>query len=222
MKCRKSGAGLFWGIVLVLLGIGFFLGSANILNFNHLLANWWPAIFVIFALFKLFEGRPMSAMTWAFIGFALLVATTGVIQANFWQVFWPLILILIGLKILFHSHHHEQADTSDYADAFSIFGGSEKKAESQNFKNASLVSIFGGSKLDLRKSKLAETGGVVDVLVVFGGGEITVPKGMPVKIDTVAIFGGNDDKRTDAASIDGKPYLHIQGLIVFGGLEAKD
>jgi len=222
MNFSRSASSVFWGLILILSGVGFFLDSANVINFGDLVSGWWPTVIILFGLMKLLEGRLISALIWAIFGAVILLSTTGVINAGFWQIFWPLILILIGARILFRSDGFASKETADQVSAFSIFGAADRKSESENFKNANLISIFGGSKIDLRKSKLAVRGGGVDVLIIFGGGEIILPKDMPVKLDVFALFGGTEDKRSATPSIDGKPYLHIQGIVLFGGVEIKD
>lgn len=39
------------------------------------------------------------------IGVAFLLQNLGIITANFWQILWPLFIILIGLSIIFRRKH---------------------------------------------------------------------------------------------------------------------
>lgn len=221
---RKGSSGrLIFGLLFIIIGAGYLLNIAGFLNFNYLFGHWWPLLIVLFALLEFAFNRRKSAMLWGILGLVLLLSTTGVIKTGFWSIFWPLVLIVIGLDIIISVTHFGISEENDFVNAFSIFGASEKKAESKNFRGASLISIFGGSKVDLRNAKIAEKGATVDVLVLFGGSEIVVSKDTKVKLDTFALFGGSDDKRSDKIE-DGenKPTIRVQGIVLFGGVEVKD
>lgn len=205
-KSRNNG--LIWGSILILLGAGFLLQTMNIWDFGHVLSQGWPALIFIIAGAQYYAGKKKSALLWAIFALVLLLSTTNVLNVSFWSVFWPLILILIGLNFMLSNSILDSGDPHDHISAIAIFGGSEKKAESKNLLSANLISIFGGTKLDLRNAKLSEKGADAHIVALFGGSEIVVPKDMPVKIDVFALFGGSDDKRTEVVESKDKPYLY--------------
>ena len=61
-------------------------------------------------------------------------------------------------------------------DDVSIFGGGTKIISSDNFKGGNITAIFGGSEINLTGCKLANGDQVIDVLMIFGGSTIIVPK----------------------------------------------
>jgi predicted membrane protein len=152
------------------------------------------------------------------------------------QVFWPLVLIGIGLIIITRRSKHDSfgrqgrqsvgADGSletDYIDDVSIFGGGVKRYSTQNLKGGNVTAIFGGSELDLTSSQLSAEGTVVDTFTMFGGTKFIVPGSWQVKSEATSLFGGFTDKRhikPDEAVVSDKVLL-IKGVVIFGGVEIK-
>jgi hypothetical protein len=111
----------------------------------------------------------------------------------------------------------------DIIDDVAIFGGSEQKITSKNFKGGKISNIFGGSTFDLSDAELAPGRNVLDMFCLFGGSKIIVPAGWRVKIEVTAIFGGYNDKRRMPPKTDEvvERELVIRGVVIFGGGEIK-
>lgn len=222
---RKMGMGWLWGLVLILLGIGFLLNSLGISSAHDFLVAWWPVIFVIIGLGEIISGNSYNGTFWLIIGVVLGLFTTGAVSYNgdLWQIIWPLILILMGLRfILRPAFRMRVVSEENFTGSTAVFSGSNKKINSKDFKGSKVSAVFGGAKLDLRDATISKDGAVIDVSTVFGGIEILVPKKTPVKMDVAAIFGGHEDKR-DTSQIDEKlPTIVIRGEAIFGGVEIKD
>ena len=147
---------------------------------------------------------------------------------------WPLLLVLVGVYIIFgrkgnFRHSIESTDagqsknSNDYVESISIFGGSSKIVNSDNFKGGNIVSIFGGSEINLTNSKLAEGENNIEITAVFGGTTLIVPSDWNVELDVLPIFGGFGDKRMKDPNKkiqEGKKLL-IKGIVLFGGGEIK-
>jgi len=108
-------------------------------------------------------------------------------------------------------------------DEVSVFGGGDRVVTSQNFQGGRLVSVFGGSKINLMSAQLAEGQHVLDTLSVFGGTTLIVPAGWSVKVEVTSIFGGFSDKRERMPNLvyDQNRVLLIKGLAIFGGGDVK-
>jgi len=57
-----------------------------------------------------------------------------------------------------------------------------------------------------------------EVASVFGGLEILVPRGMPLRLDITPVFGGFSNQAVTAAPAGGQPCLEIKGAAVFGNI----
>jgi predicted membrane protein len=111
--------------------------------------------------------------------------------------------------------------SEDFIDATSIFGGVHKKMVSKNFKGGDIVTIMGGTEIDLSQ---ADFTGVarLDVTQVMGGTKIIVPAHWEVRTEVSAIFAGFEDKRQQPAVQNPDQVLIIDGTSIFGGIELKN
>lgn len=221
---NKSIDSVVWGFVLIALGVGFFLNSMGIMNFGQFFGTYWPVILLIIAVSEFIKGKFNSALIWAIIGIAFLLSSTKIINASAWDIIWPAIIIVIGLSILLKSSRRTEtrAEKGESVSATAAFSGNEKRVDSSNFRLGDINAIFGGVKIDLRKANIAKEGALIDALILFGGGEILLPKDTPIKLETFAAFGGVDDKRSQDKIDKNKKPVVIRGTVLFGGLEIKD
>jgi hypothetical protein len=111
--------------------------------------------------------------------------------------------------------------SDDFIDATSIFGGVHKKMVSKTFKGGDIVTIMGGTEIDLSQ---ADFTGIVrlDVTQVMGGTKIIVPAHWEVRTEVSAIFAGFEDKRQQPAIQNPDKILIIDGTSIFGGIELKN
>ena len=109
----------------------------------------------------------------------------------------------------------------------SVIGGARRTVVGPAFKRGEVVSVMGGSELDLRDATLAPGSEVtIDIFTLMGGGVIRVPEGWVVDVRAVPILGGIGDRRwsdstSSAAPQADAPRLVIEGSIIMGGLTIK-
>jgi hypothetical protein len=104
-----------------------------------------------------------------------------------------------------------------------IFGGSEQVYLDPVFRGGKISSVFGGVKLDLRRTTLPEGETWLRVESVFGGVEIDTPEEWNIEIRSESVFGGFVDKRLpprDGVYTEGRKLI-IKTSCVFGGGEIK-
>jgi hypothetical protein len=109
----------------------------------------------------------------------------------------------------------------DFIDATSIFGGVHKKMVSKTFKGGDIVTILGGTEIDLSQADFTGTARL-DVTQVMGGTKIIVPAHWEVRSEVTAIFAGFEDKRQQPAIQNPDKVLIIEGTSIFGGIELKN
>ncbi len=151
---------------------------------------------------------------------------------NFWQIFWPGMLILAGILVLFRHVLDKDPELQNrvltgehYIDEIAVFGGGDRVVTSQEFKGGKITTIFGGLNYNMLKAKLAPGENYIDVFCLFGGMKLIVPESWPVKIRVMSLFGGFSDKHryrmTENDSNDQSSQLVIKGIAIFGGGEIK-
>ncbi len=230
MEQKPLDKRLIVGVIIILAGAA--LLASNFTDYGYEIKRYilrWEMLLIGVGLISLFTNESK--------GFGIIVICVGAafyirsfidIDFNFWQLFWPSLLIILGLVIMFHhkSHRrfHKYGKTSvDVIDEVIIFGGTEKMIHSDNFQGGKLTSIFGGQKLIFTKAKLASGQNVLELFALFGGFELVIPEEWDVRVRITPVFGGIEDKRISNPSSLQKSdkELLITGTVVFGGGEIK-
>ena len=226
------------GALLIAAGGLLFLETFDIITFSlrYYIFSWKTLMIGIGVVLLANEERRNTGYILIGLGLAFWLPSFVDYNVRFSQVFFPLILIAVGLIILTRRGKQRRDDglghpfdnkTSnldmDYLDDISILGGGNKRIDSQNFKGGRITSIFGGSEIDLKDSKIAEEGCVIDVFTMFGGSKLIIPQDWKVKSDVLSLFGGFSDKRrTKPSDLDQTKTVIIKGFIMFGGVELKN
>ena len=223
METPKLHGRVIIGILLIILGALFVMRNYDLLDFPYEYFTW-EYFFILIGLLFFFLSRNKTA--------GVVLMAIGLF--NLVPELWPLLLVLIGLYIIFGRKGHcrssaervetgQSKDSNDYVESISIFGGGSKIVNSDNFKGGSIVSIFGGSEINLTNSKLAEGENNIEITAVFGGTTLIVPSDWNVELDVLPIFGGFGDKRMKDPNkkIQEGRKLLIKGIVLFGGGEIK-
>ncbi len=207
------------GVILVIIGAVFLIDN---LGYDIDLPWYvfrWPAVFIIIGIVNILSGNLRPAFIFFGLGVLFYLDVFGILPI--WD-FWPLILIIIGALFILKTGSIVKTDenSDEYFDEIAIFGGTDKKFNSQNFKGGKITSVFGGSKINLRGSQIANEASI-ELFCMFGGAEILVPDHWKVNMNATAIFGGLSDERTNI-SPEPTSTLHIKGFVMFGGGEMKN
>ena len=222
------------GIVFLTLGALLFADRLDIIPFawNKYIFTW-QSLLIGIGLISLAknESRTTGIVLIAIGGFFLTAKILG-FHYPIRYFFWPTVFVALGLIMIFQQGGRVRnskmgftrgTTDMDIIDDVAIFGGSEQKITSKNFKGGKISNIFGGSTFDLSDAELAPGRNVLDMFCLFGGSKIIVPAGWRVKIEVTAIFGGYNDKRRMPHKTDEvvERELVIRGVVIFGGGEIK-
>ena len=214
-------ARLFFGSVVVAVGVLLLLDNSGVLDAGKVLSTWWPVL-VIVGGFLTFIANPRHwqiPLIVVVVGTALLLLTTGVVDSL--NVVVPAVLILIGLfVILGRARPGRQVLDADRISSFNVFSGTEIASHSAEFKGGNIGALFGGAEIDLRDARLAP-GAALDVFAAFGGVEIRVPDGWQVLTRGFPIFGGFENATVKERLGPEAPILEVHATILFGGMEIK-
>lgn len=233
-KPHGNNARVVVGIVFLTLGALLFADRFDIIPFawNRYLFTW-QSLLIFLGLISLTkrESRATGMVLIAVGGFFLASRILGY-PFGIRYFFWPIVFVGLGLILILHrsgSMRHSKVGFTkgvidmDFIDDVAIFGGSEQKITSKNFRGGKISNIFGGSTFDMMDAELAPGQNVLDVFCLFGGSKIIVPSGWRVKVEVTSIFGGYNDKRRVAPRTDAENgrELVLRGVMIFGGGEIK-
>jgi hypothetical protein len=219
----------FWPVLLIGLGAAKALGYSRWGSGAHSFL-WGGALMVM--------------------GGLLLAQNFGYVRGDVWQVIWPVMLIFLGISFLFRrqwqgmippnvpgvsggwppnpgsgSGSTPGASVANVLNETTIFGGINRRIDSQEFEGGHLSAVFGGIEIDLSRANTKKDEIVIEADAVFGGIELRVPEKWRVTVQGAGIFGGYDDQThfSPTASADEKrPHLIMTGSAVFGGVTVKN
>ena len=214
-------------------GILFLLAGGLLLLRNFDMLSWqfenilfsWQMLLIAIGFISLSGRNYTSAIILFSIGLFFLIPDIFTFDINFVQIFWPTIIIIIGLSLLLRhgglkNKHFKKGVLEDVIDEVNVFGGGERIINSEFFEGGKITCIFGGSTVNLKNVKLKNGYAEVELTAIFGGAKLIVPDNWNVKVEATSIFGGINDKR--ALKIADEPSyetLVIRGAAIFGGGE---
>ena len=230
-KRPLHGGAILVGLILIAIGGLVLLANLDILPFNVDLAHWWPLILVVLGLVHLWNNRNIfdfSGLFLVLLGVVFLMATLEkIFWSDVWR-YWPAVLILLGISIVFKRNPlaipgsgHGTASSDPDVRVTNILAGTDRRIDSQEFKGGDVSNILGGTKLDLLQAKLAPGDWLLTVSTVLGGVEILVPRDWRIEVYPTNMLGGVDD-HTRQAPAAGGGKLVIKASALLGGIEIKN
>ncbi|WP_435360870.1 LiaF transmembrane domain-containing protein [Haloarchaeobius sp. DFWS5] len=220
------------GGVVVLFGVLLLLSTTGTYETEQLW-QFVPSVFVLLGVWAIAQSRGANL-----VGPAVLILVAGAVQLaaldlvteDLAATYWPVLVILVGLTIVFGRQLRTRAVTTDAEtlDVFAMFGGVTKRAIGKSFAQADVTTLFGGSEIDLRGTEPVGTA-QIDVFALFGGVEIHVPEEWTVRMEVLPVFGAAEDERPRVIREDehgrrvggDEVDLVVTGLVGFGGVEVN-
>lgn len=213
-----------WQMFLIVLGL--FIGFKH--NFRK--PSWLILVLIgsFFLVNDLIDGFNMRIYFWPII----------LISIGIWVMLKPRKEYPRHWRNRASRHVDDRAESQDYSDdagytgnggysseevvdSAAIFGGIKKNIISKNFKGGEVVSVFGGTELNLSQADIQQPV-VLEATQIFGGTTLVLPPHWEVKSEMVAILGGIDDKRPIMpGGYDPNKVLILKGTTLFGGLNIK-
>lgn len=228
------------GLLLIIAGGLLLLDSLGMISFDlrHYLISW-KTLLIFIGIISL-SSREKQGTGYILIGLGVIFWIPELFDYRVRPstIFWPSILIGIGLLILSRKGRSSAAGTErtinafrggekateisqDFVEDTAIFGGGNSKFTSSNFRGGKITAIFGGSDLNMLDATPSPEGCVIDELVIFGGSNLIIPDDWQVKSEVVSIFGGFSDKRLMPVKVNSEKLVIIKGVVLFGGIELK-
>jgi predicted membrane protein len=227
---RFKGKSVGFGILVIVAGLLLMARNTGILepSVSRIIFSWEMLLVAIGAINLFSRHSIWSGFILMSIGVFFLLVNYFSLPFTLWHVFWPVLIIFVGLSMIFGAvklrkhHFFKQPSTAneEVFEDFALFGGGEKKIQSQSFRGGKIIAVFGGSKIDLSQCTLAPGTNMIEVVAAFGGTSILCPADWNVKVEVFNIFGGYADKRS-LSNVDVNKVLIIKGVTIFGGGEIR-
>ncbi len=214
------------GLGVALIGLIELLENLDMLDGRDVYPIFWPVALGALACAFLVgrAGHPSQSWGWLFAVLAVLAVLKGfdvAIPIDPFQLFWPVMLVLLGYALVRRALGGPRArarDDGSSVSSFAMMAGLERTNRSESFQGGDLTAVMGGVGLDLRGAKLAPEGATIDVFAMWGGIELTVPEGWRIELKVVPLLGGFED-RTRAVEKSEAPVLIVRGFVIMAGGE---
>ncbi len=223
------------GVIVIVAGCLLLLSNTGFLPYElrHILFSWQMLLIAI-GVISLFSSESRTPGTiLIFIGGLFLLTRIFEMSFNVTHLFWPVILIGVGVLILTKrmprrpwQANRYQVNTHTSGDGFiheeNIFSGGKQRVMHQVFRGGHINCVFGGSEVDLTQATLADGVSELEVNTIFGGVTLIVPADWRIQLKMTSIMGGFADKRSYVKeNPDPSRMLIIKGSTIFGGGEIK-
>lgn len=226
----KNFGNVLWGIVLIVIGLIFGGNALGITNIDIFFDGWWTLFIIVPCFIGLLKDNEKTASVIGLIvGVALLLGCQNIISFDIiWKLAFPTILVVLGLSMIFKDAlggkindeikklNQKRNGENSYC---ATFAGQNINFNEEKFTGADLTAVFGGVKCDLRNA-IIESDVVINASATFGGIEIYVPSNVKIKVKSVPIFGGVDNK-ANTKTDENSHIIYINSTAIFGGVEIK-
>ena len=243
-SARRSGLGgrVFFGVLVIVIGILFLVDKAGIAELDSLL-DWWPSLFILYGAWRLIANRFRSLFLPLLLIFGGVVLQLRELDtADVFSTIWPAFLIALGVAIVIggmRSRNRRQRGGSSSHSASTIIdvdlgapadaddgtlhavAGSQDRIVSGDFYDGSINVVMGNGTLDMRDATIVDKPATLEVSVVMGEVKVRVPTEWNVRIVNSSQMGDTKDTRCSQNNSD-NPDLIIRGSVTMGSLHIID
>lgn len=215
----------FLGLIIILIGVTFFLGTIGIIDSDYIFSTYWPILLIAFGLISLIDRstRNIFGFTLVIVGVFYQVKLLNWFfeGIDIWNIIWPLFIIIVGFWFLFPKRN--KTLSIDTLNQTAIFSGANVINTSSDFRGGELTAVFGGLEVDLRQTIIkTDESVIIDTFTAFGGISLKVPDNWRVEMRGLPIFGGWDNKKKDSkVGPEANHVVIVKCLILFGGIDIK-
>jgi len=212
------------GFLIMAAGVLITLDNLGLVNAGDYLP-YWPAALIAIGALKLaergFVGKGATGgWLWIIAGGVLLAWSLGYVNPI---RLLPLVLVVIGGRLVWHTlipKPRDDAKGTAFVDGWATLGGNARASASKEFRGGDINVFMGGIQLDLRHAAIAKPPAVLEVFVMWGGLEVTIPERWAVEPRATVLLGGVEDKTR--APDDSTEKLVIRGVVLMGGIEIRN
>jgi predicted membrane protein len=225
---------LLVGLAIALFGVVLVLDRLNLAVAGQVL-QFWPAVIIAVGALLYTQSRQVgggaNGVIVMIIGSWLLLNSLGVVRVRFWELFWPMVLIGIGLVLVMQTLRGRARDAAGIAadetvNIFAVLSGVKRASNASRFRGGEVTAFMGGSHIDLSQATIPRgEEATLDIFAMMGGCEIIVPPSWTVTTPIIPVMGGVEDKRMATAPISvettggaAPPRLVLRGLLLMGGI----
>lgn len=100
----------------------------------------------------------------------------------------------------------------------SVLGGTERRGRFRLGPRTRVVSVMGGTNIDLRHAELESPEVEITIVSVMGGANVVVPEGVDVELTGLALMGGKGYRPGKQPPPPGAPLIRVRAFAFMGGV----
>jgi len=217
------------GIAIICFAILLLLTNLSIIPFGivEIMGSFWPLLIIAIGVNILAKGKKNSFLPGTItilVGAVCLIEELNIFPWSFWDIFWPLLLILIGSYFIFGKNTKEPKvrinfnedcnDNSNFTKDNPDFVAFGSNSDTSNGDVLNINAVFAGTERRILSQNfkggkvVTMFGGVkldlreallaevneLEIVCLFGGVELYVPNNWKIEAAGNPIFGGFEDK----------------------------
>lgn len=218
---NKSWGTIYFGVILVLLGIGFLAQNFGLFIVGDFLGTWWPTyVFVAWGVLTILNHRSRAGMY--FGGFLILLGSLWQLDQlsiipSFSGLIWPLVVIFLGAMILLRTINPPKKFKGMSWGNDTVFGQMTHDFSNKDFKGITTSTVLGETVVDIRKANIVGDKVEIETSTVLAETRVYLPQGMRI-VKKLDVIMGEIEDHTHNTSESGKT-VEFTGSIVLGSLE---
>ncbi len=206
------------GLFIALLGVVLALDRAGIADLTSIL-RFWPVAIIGVGLTMAFQSRELSGRVngvfVALFGTYALLYALRIVHVRFWELFWPFVLIMVGVGLATQALQPRRASTAgdgkERVSLFAVMSGVKRASHASPFRGADMSALMGGGQLDLRQATIPPgEDATIDIYGLMSGFEIFVPSHWRVSTGIVPVHGERRRQAPAAARPGHRPVARDQ------------
>ncbi len=208
-----------FGILLVVVGIGYLGNIFEVWHFRMFFPGWWTLLIILPGLVGLLKNgfKPLYLILIAGGAF-LLLDCMNILPEKVTKAIVPGCIVALGVAVVFRGQLGAYRLSEDCQSHTAFFWGSVPNYNGRPFPGAFATAIFGGVDLLLTNAKIQD-GAVINAITLFGGVDVILPDGINVEISCLPLFGGVTQPQWEL--VPGAPTVHVRCICIFGGVSVK-
>lgn len=219
---------ILWGVLFIIVGVGLGGNALELWDFHLFFDGWWTLFIIIPSIISMVQNGVNTDNIIALgIGVLLFFACIDCIPLNIIKkLIIPVILIVAGIRVMLVGTKRKNEPTKINLDkdkrvgVVSIFGGHDTKYPKDVLNYAEVLSVFGGSTLDISDA-IIDKDIKIDVVSIFGASTIVVPRNCKINVSSIPIFGATSNKSEPNNNLEAKT-ININAISIFGGTDIRN
>lgn len=188
---RKTIASIFWGLIIIALGVILCGNALEIWDVSIFFPGWWTLFIIVPCLYWMATSGPDTGNVIGLtVGVLLLLNHIEPIGKYIsWKLVLPLIIIVIGVKVLLSAFKKKDAHNDNTAHAEIDGKKPEVNFDGKVFDGGDYSCSFGELKIDLSNAIINQTRSF-RVSCSFGSVKIYVPSNVSLVVKKSDAFFG--------------------------------